>query len=211
MTRMVREREIMTAMAFFEVRAGLRDGITIAKEVSKLADVLGVMWHEKTATVILENDHPVCALLVEAGLPRDAGDSDDDTQETFSGNFSGKGHLRCSPTNPFGVTTNAVVMKARVDKETGCVRVCGGPIRIGADQPFNQPLDDYEKGWDPLVQPDPISGVMFDDVAYEDDAGATFEVVIEAGAGRIISQTEADLAEDSNDWESENLLETPTP
>lgn len=79
MIHTISEHQITKAMGFFEARAGQRDGITIPKEVSKLADVLGVMWHEKTRKSVLENDHPVCALLVEAGVMDDADDSDDET------------------------------------------------------------------------------------------------------------------------------------
>ena len=73
----ITDTHIQAAMKFYELKAGPRDGITICREVSSLANVLGAMWydHEKTASV--EEGGPIHTLLLEACVP-----ITDDTNET---------------------------------------------------------------------------------------------------------------------------------
>lgn len=68
MENLVKESDITAAMSYFEARAGQRDGISICQEVSQLADVLGVMWHEKNKQIVVSSDAKICALLVQAGI-----------------------------------------------------------------------------------------------------------------------------------------------
>lgn len=60
--------QIQAAMAFYEAKAGKRDSLVICKEVSKLADVLGVMWYEKRTDTKVHSDSLAATLLSEAGV-----------------------------------------------------------------------------------------------------------------------------------------------
>lgn len=71
MTLLVTEAHIVTAMKFHEAQAGARDGITICKEVSKLADLLGAMWFAHEAVATIPSDCRVADLLHEAGVDLD--------------------------------------------------------------------------------------------------------------------------------------------
>lgn len=84
----ITDLQIQDAMKFYELKAGARDGITICREVSSLADVLGAMWygHEKTASV--EDGGPVHSLLLEAGI---SFDDEAHADEALQGNESPKG------------------------------------------------------------------------------------------------------------------------
>ena len=77
----ITDSQIQAAMSFYELKAGPRDGITICREVSSLANVLGAMWydHEKTASV--KEGGPIHALLLEAGVPI-AGEVADDALQS---------------------------------------------------------------------------------------------------------------------------------
>ncbi|WP_371436336.1 hypothetical protein [Polaromonas sp.] len=63
----VTQPQIQSAMKVFEALAGPRDGVTICKEVSQLADVLGLMWYEHEDQAVIQEGSKVHALLVEAG------------------------------------------------------------------------------------------------------------------------------------------------
>lgn len=63
----VTQPQIQSAMKVFEALAGPRDGVTICKEVSQLADVLGLMWYEHEDQALIQEGSKVHALLVEAG------------------------------------------------------------------------------------------------------------------------------------------------
>lgn len=64
----VSDVQIQAAMAFYEAKAGKRDVLVICKEVSKLADILGVMWYEKRTDTKVHSGSQVAALLLEAGV-----------------------------------------------------------------------------------------------------------------------------------------------
>lgn len=64
----VTEANIVAAMKFHEAKAGARDGLTICKEVSKLADLLGVMWFAHQAEAAIPSDGRVAELLRAAGV-----------------------------------------------------------------------------------------------------------------------------------------------
>lgn len=60
------EQQIMDAMRQYEA-ASPRDKVSLAPEVSKLADVLGAMWFRHEKHVDLVSDHPAVALVVAIG------------------------------------------------------------------------------------------------------------------------------------------------
>lgn len=64
---LVTEAQIHKAMAYYEAAAGPRDGITICKEVSRLADLLGVMWFQKETVAEIPASSTVYTLLQGAG------------------------------------------------------------------------------------------------------------------------------------------------
>lgn len=64
----VSDVQIQAAMAFFEAKAGKRDALVICKEVSKLADILGVMWYEKRTDTKVHTDSAAFILLSEASV-----------------------------------------------------------------------------------------------------------------------------------------------
>ncbi len=68
MTITVSEAQIQAVMLFYEQKNGKPDGLSIGKEVSKLADVLGVMWFEKAVSMNVPIKSQVAALLTEAGV-----------------------------------------------------------------------------------------------------------------------------------------------
>ena len=117
--------------------------------------------------------------------------------------FSGKGQLRCALPEAPDAEPSSVVVKARVDKATGAVKVCGSPIRLGTQHP----VSDCPSDWDPLTQPDPVSGQLLSDVTYEDDAGASFQVLLDHASVPVIKLTIGDA--DSDNYESPS--ESPLP
>lgn len=65
---LVSQAQIQVAMAHFERQAPPRDGITICKEVSQLADLLGTMWYAKEDTAVVPDNSKVYGLLITAGV-----------------------------------------------------------------------------------------------------------------------------------------------
>lgn len=64
----VSQGQIQLAMAHYERMAPPRDGINICKEVSQLADLLGVMWYQHENVALVPNDSKVYQLLVGAEI-----------------------------------------------------------------------------------------------------------------------------------------------
>jgi hypothetical protein len=62
----VSDVQIQAAMAFYEAKAGKRDAVTICKEVSELAEVLGVMWYEKKTMTKVHTNEAAYLLLRES-------------------------------------------------------------------------------------------------------------------------------------------------
>ena len=60
------EDQIVSAMKHYEKLAGPRDGITICKQVSKLADLLAIMWCEHEKEALVRADSAVAVLVREA-------------------------------------------------------------------------------------------------------------------------------------------------
>ena len=63
----ISETQIVRAMRFFEARHiavhGPLDGVNLPRECSKLADVLGVMWYEKTSVAQVDSASEVVQLV----------------------------------------------------------------------------------------------------------------------------------------------------
>jgi hypothetical protein len=66
----VTERQVQTALQYWgdlhKVSRGCPDKITLPKECSKLADLLGAMWWTHESEARLPDDHAVTALILQA-------------------------------------------------------------------------------------------------------------------------------------------------
>lgn len=70
------EADILLAMRYHEKRAGPGDGISICKEVSQLADLLGAMWFAHEAEALVRVSSPVAVLVMEAQGAMEGGSED---------------------------------------------------------------------------------------------------------------------------------------
>lgn len=86
----------------------------------------------------------------------------------------GKGDLICSILDKAGATLRQVNIKARLDVGTMQLRIAGIPLMV-----IPGPRDQTDQLWldfDPRVDPDPVTGQMYEHFCYADDAGKQFDL-----------------------------------
>lgn len=64
----VTDVQVQAAMSHFERANGRGDGISISKEVSKLADLLGAMWYARESEAQVPSSSKIGQLLLQAGV-----------------------------------------------------------------------------------------------------------------------------------------------
>ena len=66
----VSQEDVLQAMAHYErvhvASHGPLDGVTLPKNCSKLADLLGLMWFHQEAEATVPDDSALAALIIEA-------------------------------------------------------------------------------------------------------------------------------------------------
>ena len=73
---LVSDAQVQAAMAHYERIHGRGDGISISREVSALADLLGAMWYAHESEASIPSSSKIGQLLRESGvLPAPAGSS----------------------------------------------------------------------------------------------------------------------------------------
>lgn len=65
---LVSEREVVAAMRHYEAIRAVRDGVTLGREVSMLADLLGEMWFARVDEAAIPDDTAVADLLRGSGI-----------------------------------------------------------------------------------------------------------------------------------------------